>query len=477
MIARVIAVLLLAAAFAGETWAQTPELDAAANREIVHITGDLYRFKTGAQHSVFLATRNGIVVVDPLGLFAASWLQAQLRTRFPNVPVSHVVLTHHHAERAGGAGVFNPGTIVGHERFRVELSETSVRSSADYRYVVAPRMTVGDRETLEAGGSQIDLIHTGLFHSPDMIAVSFRKERVAFIADYPPLGGVPFTIGRTGAKDVLQWLRAMSGTGCETVLFGDGTTMACRPLTDLAQYLGAMRTGVLSAYDRGYSLNKTIERLTLEAYRSLPHHAGRAQQITDMYRQVRFWRGDIALSGIASYLPERDPDFCTGYDQCQSGGVAPGGTASFLLSIGRRFGVQVEAAVHEQFWSNRARPSYQEETALRLTGGAAMVRFNVARSRKLSLLAGVAQISGDVRGLDRVAGRFEPAGGRHAIREVDYRTGFIAGIEFSQPIGPLRIVVPMRYTQISGAIPAFWSSRMNATAGIGISFPLFRVLE
>jgi hypothetical protein len=421
--------------------AQTPELDAAADRAIIQVAGDLYRFRSGSQHSLFLVTRDGIVVVDPLGLYAASWLNQELRARFPNTRVRYVVLTHHHAERAGGAGVLKPERIVAHESFRSALSDTSSRISVDYRYVIAPQTTFQDRHTITVGGQTIDLIHA------------------------------------LRSSDLVRWLGAIAGADADTVMFGDGTTMTRDRLAALAEYFGAMRSAVLDGYDRGRSLGSTIDTVRLEAHRTSAHYAGRTQQITDMYRQVRFRRGDIILSGIANYLPEQDSEFCSGYQQCASGGIVPAGTASASLSLGRRFGIQVEVALSEQFYSSRAKPLYDEETALRLFMPSVLMRFNLTRSRSVSLLAGVTSIFGDVKGLDRVQGVFIPTGGRHAIAEADRRTGFTGGLELSQRVGAVRLVVPLRVTSITGDRPDFWPGRLNASAGLGLAIPFFRVLE
>jgi hypothetical protein len=79
--------------------------------------------------------------------------------------------------------------------------------------------------------------------------------------------------------------------------------------------------------------------------------------------------------------------------------------------------------------------------------------------------------------VDRVRGIFTPRGGRHAIEETDSRSGFTAGIEFSQRLGAWRLVVPVRVTQIQGHRPEFWPSRLHASAGVGLAIPFFRVLE
>jgi len=133
--------------------------------------------------------------------------------------------------------------------------------------------------------------------------------------------------------------------------------------------------------------------------------------------------------------------------------------------------------ISDQFWSSRAKPLYDEETVLRpfLTSG--LVRFNVTRSRTISLLAGVARLSGDVKGVDRVSGVFTPNGGRHRIQGSDVRKGFTGGLEFSQRLGALRLVVPLRVTYFNATRPEFWPSQLNASAGVGLAIPLFRVLE
>lgn len=476
---RALIILIVSATVCASTsaLAQTRELDEAANRSLVRIAGDLYRFSSGNQRSLVLVTRDGIVVVDPLGLYAASWLNKELQTRFPDTRVRYVILTHHHAERAGGGGLLKPETVVAHDNFRAGLSQSSIFASDDYRYVRTPQITFRNRHTIELGGHRIELIHTGPFHSRDSIAVVFTEERILLVSDPPPVNKVPFAIGRLNAANVVTWLNAIARAGVDTVMFGDGTMMTRDAIAGLAAYLSQMRSAVLAGYERGDSLDKTLATVRLEGHRMSPHYAGREQQIADIYRQVRFVRGDIVLSGIANHLPEREPAFCAGFDHCESGGVVPAGTVAGLISFGRRFGFQVEFAISDQFWSSRAKPLYDEESVMRPFLSSGIARYNVTRSRTVSLLAGVTRFHGDVKGVDRVPGLFTPAGGRHRIDYSDVRTGFTGGLEFSQRLGALRLVVPLRVTYINGTRPSFWPSPLNASAGAGLAIPLFRVLE
>lgn len=71
---RSLVVLCSAAAFIttvpGSGFSQS--LPAAFERTIVPVRGDLYRAQDGAQHTVFLVTGNGIILVDPLNFEFAS---------------------------------------------------------------------------------------------------------------------------------------------------------------------------------------------------------------------------------------------------------------------------------------------------------------------------------------------------------------------------------------------------------------------
>src|ERR1044072_3770160 len=55
-------------------------------REIIPLTGDLYRARNGNWYTIFLVTRDGIILGDPINPAFASWLKGELATRF-TVPV------------------------------------------------------------------------------------------------------------------------------------------------------------------------------------------------------------------------------------------------------------------------------------------------------------------------------------------------------------------------------------------------------
>jgi glyoxylase-like metal-dependent hydrolase (beta-lactamase superfamily II) len=450
--------------------AAQPDAARAGYREITPITGDLYRLRVGAQHTVFLATRDRIVLVDPLGVTTARWLLEQFAERFPGVPVRDVILTHHHGDRASGAGVFGPtATVIAQDEYR--YANANSRQSAG---ATSPNATFADRRTI---AGRVELIHVGPYHSPEMTVVAFTAERVLFAAEPPPVTSVPFDFGSLDAGDVVGWLEIVSRIDVDRIIFSDGTEIARNALPPLAEYLGRMRGAVVVGYGRGQSLEHLQRTLRLDAYRALPHYAGREQQIAALYRQIVFFRTDLVLSGLAHYMPPDERAYCAGYDTCQSGGVVPAGSVAMQISFGRRIGLHAEVSLSEQFWGARSRALYDEETVLRATRASAMFRFNLTASRNVALLAGVSRNIGDVSGMDRVQGRMIPRGGRHVITQTASVNSPVAGIELSQRIGALRLVFPLRATYVSGTLPSYWPSRIALSAGAGFTIPIVRKLE
>ena len=90
-------------------------------REIIHLTGDLYRFRDVRHYGMFLHTPAGIILVDPTNPDTATWLKGELDSRF-DVPVRYVIYSHAHNDHAPGGEVFvDTATFVGHENMAKNL--------------------------------------------------------------------------------------------------------------------------------------------------------------------------------------------------------------------------------------------------------------------------------------------------------------------------------------------------------------------
>ena len=74
---------LLLAASSVARFACAQHKPAPPRREIIKVSGDLYRARNGIWYSLFLVTPDGIILADPLSTDFAAWLKSELDRRFP----------------------------------------------------------------------------------------------------------------------------------------------------------------------------------------------------------------------------------------------------------------------------------------------------------------------------------------------------------------------------------------------------------
>ena len=121
-----VSVSLAAHAQPGPLWQSTQY----KGQEIGKLTGDVYYARTDDYVSAFMVTRDGIVLVEPVGPEHATWLKGELARRFA-VPVKYVIYSHSHGDHASGAAVFaDTARIIGHEAL-LGLLAVPAASTAD----------------------------------------------------------------------------------------------------------------------------------------------------------------------------------------------------------------------------------------------------------------------------------------------------------------------------------------------------------
>jgi len=444
--------------------------------EIQPLKGSLYEVTYGLAHTVFLVTRDGIVLVDPLTRAAATALKAQLDMRFPGVPVRYVVLTHHHADRAAGAAVFIDAHLVAQRNYGDALATSRRTKDLEYRFVRDVRDTFDTSTTISIGGTTVELVHVRSTHAPEMTVVYFPEVKLLFAVAPPPVTVVPFSFDAVGPKDAFGWIDPVAALAPDTLMFDDGMTADGGALRHLSTYLNALRQDVGAQYERGRSLAEILASPSSQT--GGPHTGARASHIAALYRAERLLRIEVSGSAIGSYMSRNASSFCGGVDVCASGGLVPAASAGLSVTFGNRFGVTVEGTVGQQFWSARARQGFQEETALRLSRGASLWRYGAARPGRIGYLpvAGLSQTTGSMRGLTHVTGVLTPVGGYHDLAGQETKLGLTAGVDLVKTTNTgFSFRIPLRATFVSGA-PDYWPSRFDLQAGIGLSVPVVRRL-
>src|SRR5262245_53855213 len=320
-------------------------------REIIPLTGDLYRAKNGNWYAIFLVTPDGIILGDPINAAFATWLKEELGKRF-KVPVRYVVYSHSHFDHAAGGAVFaDTATFVGHENMlrnmdgrypqmpgdMIDRNDNGVidRDEIDIptntrpgvcgmgpgffdtfdrnsdgtmtpkelqQHIVAPTIVYNDRMRLSLGGKVVELVHPGLNHSNDATVMVFPAERAAFatefIADALVSGNarsLPSACGPFDGSPLAEWIksyRAVEDLDVDVIVTGHGPNFVDKALVhETREFLEALRAEVAAGMAAGQTLEQLKENVKLERYKDWANYERlRAYNVEAAYRNLLTYR-------------------------------------------------------------------------------------------------------------------------------------------------------------------------------------------
>lgn len=167
----------------------------------------------------FVVTPAGVVVIDALGSPQLARDLLDAIAQITPLPVTHVVVTHYHADHIYGLQEFRRrgAKIVAHRgaleylnsetaRMRLEVSRRELAPWVDgsTELVHADEWLQGPRE-LVLGGTRLAVRPVGPAHTPEDLVVFLPAEGVLFAGDMVFRGRVPFV----GQADSRQWIAAL----------------------------------------------------------------------------------------------------------------------------------------------------------------------------------------------------------------------------------------------------------------------------
>jgi glyoxylase-like metal-dependent hydrolase (beta-lactamase superfamily II) len=198
--------------------------------------------------------RESVLVVDPFIAPALARVVEVEIAKATSLPVSHVVLTHHHTDHALGAGWFaaqnvrvlahpacvaamaaeHPGLVAA--RRQVPALADLFRDAEPY----APSLVVGDDGVeIDLGGSQARVFHPGPGHTRGDLVVSFAKESVTLCGDLVSVG---YHVNYEDAvvENLEHGLRVLADLATDTYVPGHGAPGGAEILDEQRRYHAAI---------------------------------------------------------------------------------------------------------------------------------------------------------------------------------------------------------------------------------------------
>lgn len=170
-------------------------------------------------NAAFVVTPAGVVVIDALGSPAlADRLMAEIRRVTP-LPVTHVIVTHYHADHVYGLQGFKArgAHIIAHRAAQVYITSDAAQMRLQAsRQTLAPwidsktQLVPADEwidgpQELVVGGVKFFLQPVGPSHTPEDLVVYLPHEKVLFAGDLVFRGRIPYV----GQADSGHWIKAL----------------------------------------------------------------------------------------------------------------------------------------------------------------------------------------------------------------------------------------------------------------------------
>lgn len=145
---------------------------------------EVYFFSTGDYNTMFVVTKEGVILVDPLG-GQGSLLRNAIAEITP-LPVKFIIYSHAHADHIGDAHVFARGAqIIG----QIETKKLLERYKDTRRPV--PNIAFGSSYVLTYGGVKVQLLYPGEGHGEGNVMIYVPERKVLMYVDVATPKAVP----------------------------------------------------------------------------------------------------------------------------------------------------------------------------------------------------------------------------------------------------------------------------------------------
>ena len=211
---------------------------------------------------------DGIVLVDT-GLATSSAALVEAVARISAAPVKFVIVTHGHADHAGGNEVFarKGAVLIGHESLRERGGQDPAVPSGNAEASVVtlasrPVLTTMDALALHLNGDRLDAVHVADAHTASDIVVRWNDADVVALGDIYWSGQYPYIDVESGGS-LAGMVAAVEGTlarsNARTVVVpGHGAVSNRAELAAYRDMLVAVGRKVREAVEKGMGLEEIL---------------------------------------------------------------------------------------------------------------------------------------------------------------------------------------------------------------------------
>lgn len=240
---------------------------AAEQYSIEKVTGNVYRFVNDRHRSVFLVTKNGILITDPMNKEAATWLKDEMHKRF-KLPVRYVVYSHNHSDHVYGGAVFNNAQTV-------FISSRLARQDlqATHADTVLPDITFQQEMSVFLGENTVELRYHGPNDGRGSISMLFQPEKVLYVVDWIVVGRMPWRkLWSYDIQGMINSTREVLALDFTTFVGGHGDIGTKADVREYLAYLEDLYSAVIDGIRAGKTLDRLKREIRLPRYRRLRHY-------------------------------------------------------------------------------------------------------------------------------------------------------------------------------------------------------------
>jgi hypothetical protein len=159
-----------------------------SHRNVEQVADGLYLYRSDQHRSLFMVTRDGVVVTDPINSEVAKAYREAI-SEYTDQPVKFVVYSHYHWDRVAGAEVFRA------EGAKIIAQEQCAQRFIDNPNpaVATPDITFRDRYEIDIGGKSLGLYYFGPSHGDCLTVFLARPAKMLQIVELvnPPGASFP----------------------------------------------------------------------------------------------------------------------------------------------------------------------------------------------------------------------------------------------------------------------------------------------